>query len=91
MNGATHDTLVLLGMAAFDASVVGVWWFLCSRFMANEQALVPPDEDAAAHRRAAPSSLHRALGVVCLVLLIGLIVECSGSMVWYVARYGFSR
>ena len=91
MTGAAHDALILSGMAVFDAAVVATWYFLCSRFMPRSDTLQSPPDDAGAVTQAAPTRLHGVLGVVCLVLLIGLITECSGSAVWYVARFGFSR
>ena len=92
MSGAAHDAVVLVGIAVFDGAVLATWFFLCSRFMAHgEDVVTPPLERTSAVTHAAPTKLHAVLGAVCLVLLIGLIIECSGSAVWYVVRFGFTR
>lgn len=92
MSGPAHDAVVLVGMAVFDGAVLATWFFLCSRFMArSEDVITPPPERTSALTHAAPTKLHAVLGVVCLALLIGLIIECSGSAVWYVLRFGFTR
>lgn len=80
-----HDALILAGMAAADALILAVWWFLGSRLVPAESS--PPPTDSS------PQStplLHRVLTVVCFVLLVGLLVECMAMFPAILVRFGWS-
>jgi hypothetical protein len=80
-----HDALILAGLVAADALILGVWWFLGSRLVPAESS--PPAAEATL---AKTPLLHRILTVICFMLLVGLLVECMAMFPAILLRFGWS-
>jgi hypothetical protein len=80
-----HDALILAGMIATDALILGVWWFLGSRLVPAESS--PPAAEATVTKT---PLLHRVLTVICFMLLVGLLVECMAMFPAILVRFGWS-
>ena len=80
-----HDALILAGMVVADMLILGVWWFLGSRLVPAESS--PPAEEST---RTTTPLLHKALTVVCFLLLVGLLVECMAMFPAILVRFGWS-
>jgi hypothetical protein len=80
-----HDALILAGLVAADALILGVWWFLGSRLVPAESS--PPAAEATLTKT---PLLHRVLTVICFMLLVGLLVECMAMFPAILLRFGWS-
>jgi len=80
-----HDALILAGLVAADALILGVWWFLGSRLVPAESS--PPAAEATLTKT---PLLYRILTVICFMLLVGLLVECMAMFPAILVRFGWS-
>ena len=80
-----HDAPLLALLVIADLAILACWQFLASRLVPGSGPVVatPAPE--------AEPALHRALTWVCSFLLVGLMIEATGTIIVILLRYGFSR